>query len=259
LFIVFIILYCIIAENSKAFTTECLNTFAKRIILLAVVGLAMILPTLPISISAGYQGVVNEYQYISLPVTFCVYFATVIAIAIVIWEIITRIKMAGAICVGLVITSIFTQIQIMNNAFSNVQYHYFCLLESQEKVFETNTIKELNIENLYATDLFTQHRTLAFHGSYWNDYADYAGVDINVINDLGEINDWRLYSDEGELTSLTNGTNLYIFTDNDIEGEYWIQINEENSILVKLLDGEKDNDKYVYSFMVEGDKAIRMK
>ncbi len=242
----FVILVGFVFLCGKKFRVSHLNKFWKRGILLVVGLLAMGLPTLPLSVSAGYQGVVNEEQFIALPVTFCIYFAAVFVIALVAWEMITKMKYAGMVVVMVALCMVFTQTQIMNNAFSEKQHEAFELLESKEKVFETDVLKDLGIEKLYAKDLFTQHRTLAFHDSYWTAYAKLVGHNMSVIRDVGTESDWRMYSDEDEILSLTNGSVLYVFTDKLMEGQYLIQIGEEYEIEVTLSDGKKDNEKYVY-------------
>ena len=217
--------------------------------------LAMVLPTLPISLAEGYQGVVNENQYIALPVSFCIYFVTVFVIALVCWEIMVRFRMAGRVVVGILLCLVFTQIQIMNNAFSEVQYKYVLLLESQEAVFETDLLENLEIDELYAADLFEQHRTLAFHDSYWSEYAGMVGVDIEVINDIGDSDDWKLYSQGASLIVLTNGTELYVLSDGLLEGEQVVQVKDDKEIVVNFTKGVVDHEKYVYSFEIESDEV----
>lgn len=150
--------------------------------------LYLVLPSIPNSLSALYQGSVSDSFFTSLPVSYFLYFTASILFAAVVLrfrDVLRRfVKPVGAaVVVTVLVLAVAVPQQQLNHVVAREQASDYERLVMIEDFFETGSAKELQDKKVYAPDLYEAQNLLAIHSGFWEAYAAREGISTTFITD----------------------------------------------------------------------------
>lgn len=225
---------------------EKLNT--KDTVYLITGLLCCILPTLPNSMAKMYQGRIRPDALDVLPVSHFIYYAACFICVLILWKIINLFSKWGKIIILTGMFCLFAGIQFMNGVISTESHYNYVILESTEKIFETDLIDAVNHSQVYANDIFISKDSLGIHDNYWTMVAQSNGLDISIEREYNE-QPYYLYQYE-DLFYLGNGMTQVLLTRANLDGKEVLVRNGSSADYRKIIvsGGVKDHDFYIYFF-----------
>lgn len=214
--------------------------------------LYMIIPILPNAISKIYQGNVTADHFTSLPVTSVVFFTACFLICSFVWQVLHYVhrRKVSFIIIALFIVVILP-IQTMNDIFSREQYKNYTRIEFVEKLFETDVMKSLSYQCIYAPDIYKTKNTLAIPADYFMKCAErneIKGMELTTdknaeymvaLYENGE-NEWTITNQEDEIVVLAK---------HHLQDQYAARISENQYIQVPIQFESSDKNIYMYHFV----------
>ena len=231
------------------------------------VGTAMcfvVLPLLPMAVSARYQTQVNESDFISVPAVYFSYLAVSFIISYIIWEIIARFN-KKAIFIVVVVVSVFSMgIQLMNHVIENRQKEGFFRVRTIEKTFATEIMSQLENRTVSASDLYKTIDALAFENEvvsdgYWTLYSRHCGHNITVLNsEVSEDDTLMFYMNEqkGGMVGVRKDSAYYLLTEQKQSEPKAVKINRDQYVIASFEQYTLDNGMYVYPYIIIGDSLL---
>lgn len=224
----------------------------------------MILPSLPISVSAMYQGNVGRTGFLSLPVNFFEYFAAIFVVAYLIWHICRYIGKYFYIVITMLLCLLTINIQMMNDIFSKEQNRNFNRLVKIEEFLQTETVKNLGVGEYVANDLYLQQNTLAIHSGYWTTYCnDVLGIPLEITDVDSDDKAGYIFYD-GDNFAIVNNANLTVLSFDREEFPKAVKVSNDEYMLFDFDNEIIDGNFYVYSktndgtlYSVQGYNAIQ--
>ena len=220
----------------------------KNISILIVAIMYVFIPVLPNSIAEMYQGRVTESFFTSLPVSLIVSYTMCFVIAYILDCLIDILKNGKWIRVVIVAGILFMiwPIQIMNNIVSQEQEKNFERLQRIEALFETECLKNMNNSVVWSEDIFETYNLLAIHENYWNDWADYIGLNLCFTNE--EEGRYKLfYSDDGSIV-IVGEKEVVVMSMEKLPSTYLLQIDVDEYVVVNPGSYIYDNGFLCYRF-----------
>ncbi|MBE6690166.1 MAG: hypothetical protein E7590_02660 [Ruminococcaceae bacterium] len=229
---------------------------------IAVCLVYMVLPSLPNAVSTMYQGAVNSSSFTSLPVSYFLYAAAIIIIALLcclVQYALKKVRFAGAalicICIGLVLIPQ----QAFNNVVGRVQAEDYQRLEMIEGVFETDTIRVCHNQRVQSNTIYQTRNLLAIHDGYWERYAALYDIQVDFVN-ISEGDDLpQLYLDVREDSVIVwdeINARCYVFAQNWINAPYYLE--EPNGTVNRMPEiyPISDGEYWVYVFFWDVSNAV---
>lgn len=231
------------------------------------VGTAMcfvVLPLLPMAVSARYQTSVNESDFISVPAVYFSYLAVTFIISYVIWEIIARVNKKMVFVVVVVIGVFSMGIQLMNHVIENRQQEGFFRVRTIERAFTTEVMAQLEGRIVSAGDLYQTINALAFENEvvqdgYWTLYSKHCGHNMTVLNsEVSEDGTLMFYMNEkeGGLVGVRKDSAYYVLTEHKQSEPKAVKINKDQYVIAPFEQYSLDNGMYVYSYLIIGDSLL---
>lgn len=255
--ILFVVLIMILNNVSK---NKLQNSGIKIAYTIGTAMCFVVLPLLPMAVSARYQTQVNESDFISVPAVYFSYLAVSFIISYIIWEIIARFH-KKAIFIVVVVVSVFSMgIQMMNHVIENRQQEGFFRVRTIERAFATEVIALLEDGMVSASDLYKTIDALAFENEvvsdgYWTLYSKHCGHNITVLNsDVSENNTLMFYMNEkeGGLVGIRKDSAYYVLTEQKQSEPKAVKINKDQFVIAPFEQYTLDNGMYVYSYLIIG-------
>lgn len=218
----------------------------NRLGLIVIAVVYMILPSVPISISSGYQGRVNKDAFMALPVSYYIYIAGCIAVTAVLWSIFAqkgRFIGLGGIILSCIL--ILFPIQLVNEMVLKIERENWKRYLYVEKMLGTEVAKSfLENQDVYAGDLYSvvaeRYMYLELITDALYDYRTNF-CNQNQKNTATVTIAWENY----EYFILENETDRKILSKFPLEACI-IRDTEGNAELVNAVNGNYDNGLYVY-------------
>ena len=182
-----------------------------------LVGLCMIiLPFVPLSVADMYQTIGIGDTFLGLPTSFFCYFGSILIVSIVVAKIMQQSKILSVI-VLIPLLFVSMNVQKMNNVIATEANKNFRRLENIEEFFNSGVFDNMT-GKAYSNDLFITKNALAFNDDYWTKYADYIGLDIEVIKSKEQIGGGTFleYNSDEEYFVLYVNDKKYIISKNNM-------------------------------------------
>lgn len=211
--------------------------------------LCIILPTCPFAVAELYQGKVGAANdVIAVPITFFTYLAATFVCWFVIWQLIQKFhntKILLLLAVG--IACYLLPVQAMNDVIAERQNSDFRRLITMERLFSTDLMELFKDKEIKSDDYFVTHNALAIHNSYWTEFANYKGKNIQIINAGGQVEDICLYFDETQFV-IRAGKEICIITTKPKTGYGICQYAKEEYAIAFFETPLMDNGFYEYFY-----------
>lgn len=237
------------------YSTNVFLTGRRVVLLLLMLSFVAILLAIPNSLGKMYQESVNSKQFIALPVSFVIYCIIIFSFVIIIFQ--TNTKIHNKVLRSLVFSIgyvLMLAIQVMNGVFSHEQALNFDRIKKIELILDTNQIKMLHGEKLFAPDFYQTKNLLAIHDGYWSQYIKNRGLDINISpKQEGQNYEMRILS--GGYFLLLTRSELVFFSPRFADGGTIsiMNINSRHTMTHMLSNGISDNKYTKYSIPFKKD------
>jgi hypothetical protein len=211
---------------------EIKNKNPRNLLAIALIGLLFgIIPSLPNSISAMYQGNVNANSFTSLPVSYFLYFSILSLCSVLIYKFGSFLK-GKLLTPVLFIAFLFAlPIQIMNSTFANVHESNFQRIQLIEQVMKTELVDSLD-GDFEANDLYETKNALSIHNTFWTQYAEKNGLNISLDNNPTTLIDGAIYFPDSKFFMFQLEGEYTILSKNPIEGDS-IEVELSDGVIVK--------------------------
>lgn len=249
LILVFIVLFMLFKKSSKQ--------NKSTILFPIVIGIVyMILPSLPNSVSKLYQGNITPDNFTGLPVTYFLFVSSMFTICYIIWNLLKKIKNKKIIIIIITLICVYSiPLQGMNEAFSTEQNYNYNRLLSIEKLFNTNTVKNMNNQSIYAPDLYNQKNLLYVHDGYWEKYSDLIGLKLKISKEKQYSNEnFTIFYQNDNYFVLNGGNEIVILSEKRLSGVYPIKISNQQYISCDMKNETLDSGLYCYKFIKKVDE-----
>lgn len=229
------------------------NRISKKSIYIIVCALLyMILPSLPISISAMYQGNVGTKGFLVLPITHYEYLAAIFFITYIIYIVNQMISKKFYVIVSIVLAILFCGIQQMNIIFSKEMSKNYNRLLIIEDFLRTNIVRELSGGVYCCPDLYIQQNALAIHDGYWTEYcSNNCGISLQLCKENNDNVCGHIYYDSDNFV-IINNENIFVVSSDIEKDTKAIKINDNEYLLFDFYDYDVDNGFYVYTTDASG-------
>ncbi len=257
-FILFIIIYLLLKIIINKYSNERVNFSFKWIFILLVY---LLLPSLPNSISKMYQGSVTPDTFVALPVSYFLFFISILLttyLFVVIMQIIKNRIFKLIILFLLSIIILF--VQISNDIFSKEQNHNFNRMKNIEYLFDTNFIRNLNNKQIFANDLYITKNALAFQNNYWSKYALYKNLDVDINKkDIEDMNSIRIYFPSENYFVVIKDNQLVVLSRKKLKGIEAIKISDTEYLTTDFKENYLiDSLFYRYNFEIMNDETKKL-
>lgn len=244
LFIIFILLFLLLYGIWRG--KEGVVRLRNRWGLFAAAIAYMILPSLPISVSSGYQGKVNEDAFMALPVSFYIYIAGCVAVTAILWSVFARKDTwIGLGCLALACILFLFPIQLVNERVLKIEGENWKQYLYVEQMLSTQTARSLiENQNVYAEDLYTVVATRYMYlglitdalYNYQSNFCHQSQKDAATVTITWENQEYFM---------IENETDRRILSKKPLE-TCIIRDREGDAELVNAVNGNYDNGFYVY-------------
>lgn len=246
LVIIFIIIYLLFIHKRTEKELS-VQTYIMSILFLVVY---LIIPVTPNAISKMYQGNVGENGFVSLPITYFVYFAVLFIIMLTLWLIkqYRYVKwIYSLVLVGMLMLSV--PIQIANEVFMQESKDDFDRYLVMEDVLKTEFIRQYDGQTIGAADFYKTKNTLAVRDDYWTQYAqEKCSLNIEFVNAYSNYTINVFYPDDAYIC-ISDGKTLSVLSAKRLEGSHMIQTAENSYAIYQFEDYDMDDGLYCYSFI----------
>lgn len=186
------------------------RNWLRHILIVGTALLYAVLPALPNALTPMYQEGVTDESFTSIPVSIFLYFAIMLMITYLLWNILNTIsKNWVIIAVVAIITLGAVGNQIRNQVFVNEQVANYDSLVAIEDVLALDYWKQYGSISISAPSLYKTKNSLAIEEGHWSEYAKIYGNKLLLDNvyDAGNVanlviqddNSFYLYFDNIEL------------------------------------------------------------
>jgi len=186
----------ILLENKSS--ENIVITKKKSIFFIVLVGILItILPAIPNSLAEMYSGIVNENDFIALPVTYFMMYSTMFTICFLLWKLMKYFQKKWVfvlICTIIVLFCI--PVQSMNIVFSTEQGRNFDRLVMIEDFFDTQAALVMKNKTVTAEDFYSTRNALAIHDGYWTQYVHFKGINSNIVNEKIDFDQVNCYLED---------------------------------------------------------------
>jgi fucose 4-O-acetylase-like acetyltransferase len=243
---------------SLDYSTNVFLTGRRVVLLLLMLSFVAILLAIPNSLGKMYQDSVNSKQFIALPVSFVIYCIIIFSCVIIIFQ--TNKKIHNKVLRLLVFSIgyvLMLAIQVMNGVFSHEQALNFERIKKIESFLDTNQIKMLHGEKLFAPDFYQTKNLLAIHDGYWSQYMKNRGLEINIsAKHQGQNYEIRVLTG-GEFLLLSR-SELVFFSPRLADGGTIsiMNTNSRQTMTHKLSNGTSDNKFIKYIIPINNEYKI---
>jgi len=224
----------------------------KNLLFLIGMFFFMVIPNLPWAVSKMYQGIVNNKDFIALPVTYFNYFFTSLFILYTFYTIINFFKIHTTVVKFLIVlTGVFVfVIQIMNDIILKRQLSDYNRIITIEKMLETDFIKRMNHHSIFSKSLYETRLSLAIHKGYWSQYTKLLGLDINISEEkLDQELFIEFLNDEYFIINYKDDHIVILSPEKKIGQEILVKSSSSNLYQKVLVsNGIKDKGMYLYEF-----------
>lgn len=210
--------------------TEKTTVWGKELLIIGTILLYAVLPALPNALTPLYQNGVSVDNFTSLPVSTYLYFAVMLVITYLIWNILKAIhKNWLTVSIVALITIGAVGNQIRNQVFVKEQEKNYESLVAMENVLALDYWKQFGSISISAPSLYETKNSLAIEEGHWSRYAAIYGNELTLDNKYDitnaanlvkqEDNSFYLYFDNIEIliTQQTKSGNLAL---KDVVGQY---------------------------------------
>jgi fucose 4-O-acetylase-like acetyltransferase len=220
----------------------------------------MIIPALPISISALYQGNVNESNFTSLPVNFYLYCAGIFILCFIIWRTLQYVKYKQITILIIILITIYAiPIHSMNLVMAQKQNTNYNRLLSIEKLMDTNLIKRLNYQSIEANDFYATKDSLSIHEGYWSNYAQLKDLNISFLNSKNDEKSTdspiRIILQDDDKFVLISDKELAVASLKKIDGIKPVKITESKYMIAEFSNAIFDKGFFVYNYLLPSDSS----
>lgn len=224
----------------------------------------VVLPLLPMAVSARYQTSVNESDFISVSAVYFSYLAVSFIISYVIWEIVARFNKTAIFIVVVVVSVSSMAIQLMNHVIENRQQEGFFRVRTIERAFATEVMAQLEGRTVSAGDLYKTIDALAFENEvvtdgYWTLYSRHCGHNVTVLNSEVSENDTQMFymnEKDGGMLGIRKDSAYYVLTEQKQSEPKAVKINKDQYMIATFDQYTLDSGMYVYSYLIIGDALL---
>ena len=202
-----------------------------------LIGLAyMMIPSLPNSLVRMYQGNVSERFFTSLPVSYFLYFSATVVLAGLVWGVARKCRHRFCSVALIVCICLYgSMIQSMNETFAQEQARNYQRLVSIERLFDTEAMRGMNNQAVYAPDLYATKNLLAVHAGYWTQYAKLKGLNLPVSGEKqrkGEM--YAIFEQTGDSFVLCGGDEVVVLATKPLQGVLPVRIGPDEYVAAKF-------------------------
>lgn len=226
----------------------------KNNLYIVLCGLAyMILPSVPNSVSAMYQGIVGFHgSFLALPITYMEYFSAVFLLSYIIWHIMKRMRKEYISIIVCLICVLIFNIQQMNDIFSKEQNSNFSRLETIEAFLQTNAMRSVSDCKFYAADLYRWKNLLAIHDDYWTLYSNNVlHLPLQLVNEHQDDEIGNIFYDGDNFVIVTNAFVTVLSSDRENYSKA-VQITDDSYVAFDFQNEEIDGKFYSYTVKNDG-------
>lgn len=220
----------------------------------------VILPLLPMAVSARYQTQVNKSDFISVPSVYFSYLSVSFILSYIIWEIAARFNKKVILIVAVILSVFSLGIQLMNHVVERRQQEGLYRVRTIERAFAAEVMSKLEGRVIGACDLYKTIDALAFENEvaadgYWTLYSRYRGHDMTVLNsDVSETDTMMFYMGEreGGMVGIRTGSSYYVLSGQKQSEPKAVKIDKDQYVAAPFDQYTVDNGMYVYSYLITG-------
>lgn len=233
------------------------------------VGIAMgfvVLPLLPVAISARYQASVNASDFISVPAVYFSYLAVAFLISYFIWEITGRLGKKAIFILLAAIMLFSVGIQMMNRVIERRQAETALRVTTIEDVFKTDVVSRLEGMEVDAADLYETIDALGFENEavedgYWTLFSRHTGHDIILKSrsDGSAVSMFYKKEKQGGLVGIRIDSSYYVLARERQSDPKTVKISDGQYAIASFDQYTIDHGMYLYSYIVVGDKLMSVK
>jgi len=239
------LIYYVFKRRSKEIKNKA-NRNNEIIIILTLV-LYAFLPVLPNSLTELYQNTVSPEFFISIPVSFYLYFSIILLICYILWNYVHKYKkILITILVCFVVVGVGVQLQ--NNVFSTIQYENYNRFVSIEEFFKISYWKYAGEQKIEAPSLYETRNTLAVEPTHWTRYNGSINNGTIVVESVLDNPNWFLEMQDDNSFYMYNDNEKYYITKNNVASDDMIilrKIDKENDVgIIKECFWNENNFKF---------------
>lgn len=207
------LMYYVFKNRTKEIENKT-NKNNKIIIILTLI-LYAFLPVLPNSLTELYQNTVSPEFFISIPVSFYLYFSIILLICYLLWNYVHKYKkvlitiLASFVVIGI-------SVQLQNSVFSTIQYENYNRFVSIEEFFKISYWKYVGEQRIEAPSLYETKNTLAIEPTHWTRYNGSINIGTIVVESIIDNPNWFLEMQDDNSFYLYNDNEKYYITKNDV-------------------------------------------
>lgn len=213
-------------------------------VFLCLLGYTLI-PSLPNSLSALYQGNVNAVSFTSLPVSMFLFFTVCLSAGYLIsaiWEKWRKSVLICCIFIGLLGFSV----QTMNIVFADKSEQNFKRISEIENLFQSNCMHNLDGETVYAPDLFETRDALAVSEPYWGEIADHNQIDLDFTEDENAA--VKIFYINDEYFCVVTEEEIAVLSPKVLNGRFLIAMDTDSYEVTRSDSWQYDGEFFCYRF-----------
>ncbi len=218
-------------------------------------------PSFANAVSKIYQGNVTSEHFSALPVSSFLYLFTCFTICYAVWVILQKVKNRNSIalvCATVITLSAFP-VQCMNSVLAQEQHRNTERFVKMNALFETNTLKKLSYNTIYAPELYETQNALAIHQGYFEDVAEQNGIEsIAIISESEENCNVTLFETGVNQWTVTTGDEAVILSEYRLDGEVGVILSSALCEFVEVSDQGRDGDFYYYHFKKDDAGSLKV-
>lgn len=213
------------------------------------------------AVSKIYQGNVTSEHFTALPVSPFLYLFTCFSICYFVWVILQKMKnrnLIALVCATVITLSAFP-VQCMNSVLAQEQHRNTERFVKMNALFETNTLKKLTNNTVYAPELYETQNALAIHRGYFESVAEQNGIkNIAIISESEENCNVMLFETGLNQWTVTTGDEAVILSEYRLDGEVGVRLSSALSEFVEVSEQGRDGDFYYYHFKKDDAGSLKV-
>ena len=225
-----VVLLGIIFVQIRKMKSEIKPGIGRNVLVLISAIVFVVLPTLPLSVSAMYQGNVTDSNFIQLPVNFFSYFASCFFVAFFI----SIVKSKKSRCFNVLLCCVLVLVvigmfgvQSMNSVFVKQQKSNYERMEEIEQLLDTQVFHLFEDTQIYSEDIYKTMNLLAFRDGYWDTFAQKNQCRVGFTKDISQ-SEYQLYFTDDSYFQLVHDENVIVFIpQDDMRSKIYLQCEDD--------------------------------